>query len=224
MGDELGLSKEEFTIVAYDLPGFGRSKIAPNVKCDPTLAYYELAAEVGAKLMAKLGFKTYAVGGWSDGARVASLLAINHQARVDALVLWGFVPVGDKQSSYAIARTRDVSIWNPTMLENYSSVYGEHEFSELWHHYVDFTIAALESEDEELFDIREKLCAIKCPTMILHGTQDPIISYNDHIKPLKMQIYDSDITQFKGLSHNIHQADPNQFNQVLTTFVTSLRA
>lgn len=209
-------------MVALDLPGFGRSELDVEEKSDPTLEYFEMAASVAAKLMSKLNYKTYSLAGWSDGARVASLLAARHQSRVNALILWAFVPVMDKRSSEAIARTRDTSIWEPKALELYQSVYGEQQFSDLWHKYVDFVVQALELP--ERFDIRDELCKIKCPTLILHGSNDPIVNYQEHVKPLEMQIYDSDIMQFKGMSHNIHQAEPKRFNQVLTTFVTSLKA
>lgn len=227
LDEESGLSKDEFTIVAFDLPCFGRSntdniKLPDDLKGDPTLEYYEFCAEIGAKLMAKLNHKTYSVGGWSDGARVACLLAIKHQSRVNSLLLWGFVPIMDELSCRAIARTRDTSIWDPQIKEYYSSVYGEQNFSDLWRKYVDFIISTLELT--ETFDIRDQLNQIKCPTLIMHGTNDPIVNFNEHVKPLEMQIYDSDIIQFNGLAHNIHQADPNRFNQILTTFVTSIRA
>lgn len=172
--------------------------------------------------MRKLNHKTYSVAGWSDGARVASLLAIKHQSRVNALLLWGFVPIMDKQSCEAVARTRDTSCWDPEVREFYSSVYGEQRFSDLWRKYVDFIVATLEYPVQ--FDIRQELYKIKCPVLILHGTRDPIVNFSEHVKPLEMQIYDSDILQFKGMAHNIHQADPNQFNRVLSTFVTSVRA
>lgn len=222
MNKDLGLSDKEFTVVAYDLPGFGKSQQKEKeFKTDPSRDYFELAASVGAKLMAKLGHKTYAVGGWSDGARVAALLAINNQARVDALVLWGFVPVMDKRSAQAIARTRDTKIWDPNVLQLYSSVYGDQEFDELWHHYVDYVVAALEYECQ--FDVRQELSQIKCPTLLLHGDNDPIVDFKSHVKPLEMQIYDSDIMRFKGVAHNIHQASPSRFNKVISTFVTSVR-
>lgn len=224
--EDCGLSKEEFTVVAYDLPGYGRSgevKLPDEkMKEEPSLEYYELCARIGATLMAKLNHRTYSVGGWSDGARVAALLAIKYQSRVDALLLWGFVPVMDELSCRAIARTRDTSTWDEQVREYYSSIYGEQKFSDLWRKYVDFIISTLELP--ERFDIRGELCKIKCPTLILHGTKDPIVNFNEHVKPLEMQIYDSDIMQFDGLAHNIHQADPDTFNQILTTFVTSVRA
>lgn len=225
LDEEYGLNKDEFTIVAFDLPCFGRSNVGQlpgDLKDDPTLEYYEFCAEIGSKLMRKLDYKTYSVGGWSDGARIACLLAIKYQSRVDSLLLWGFVPIMDELSCRAIAKTRDTSIWDPQIKEYYSSVYGEQKFSDLWRKYVDFIISTLELK--ETFDIRDQLNKIKCPTLILHGSNDPIVNYNKHVKPLEMQIYDSDIIQFNGLAHNIHQADPNRFNQILTTFVTSIRA
>lgn len=224
LGPKFGLSKEEFTIVAYDLPGYGKSQPrAEEKKFDPTLSYFELCARVGAKLMSFLEHKTYSIAGWNDGARVASLLAVDFRSRVNALILWGFLPVLDKETANAIARTRDTSTWNAEIRENYSSVYGDQLFSDLWRKYVDFIIASLDTP-EHVFDIRQRLSSIKCPTLILYGNQDPIVNYEQHVKPLEMLIYDSELITFKGLSHNIHQANPGQFNRVVTSFVTSVRA
>lgn len=218
------MSKEQFTIVAYDLPGYGKSAPrAEEKKFDPTLCYFELCARVGSKLMAQLGHKTYSIAGWNDGARVASLLAVESQSRVNALILWGFIPVLDMDTAQAIARTRDTSTWNAEIRNNYTGVYGDQLFSDLWRKYVDYIIASLD-EPDRVFDIRAKLSAIKCPTLIMHGSEDPIVSYEQHVKPLEMLIYDSELITFKGLAHNIHQSNPSRFNQLVTSFVTSVRA
>lgn len=223
LGPKFGLSKEEFTIVAYDLPGFGRSeRKGKDSNFDPTLEFFELCALVGAKLMSSLGHKTYSIAGWNDGARVASLLAATNESRVNALILWGFVPMMDKATAGAISRTRDTSTWNGEVREYYSSVYGDQLFGDLWRKYVDYVIASLDLPDR--FDIRSRLSAIKCPTLIMYGSEDPIVSYEQHVKPLEMLIYDSELITFKGLAHNIHQANPGQFNQLVTRFVTNVRA
>lgn len=224
MDNECGFSEQDFTIVAPDLPGYGRSElISDNSKpCEPTLEYFQLCSDVCAKLMSELNYKTYSVGGWNDGARVAALLAIKCQARVNSLILWGFSPIMDQKSCLAIARVRDTSMWEPSILKSYSDVYGEQQFSELWRKYVDFVVKTLELPDT--FDIRHNLCQIKCPTLVLHGSEDPIISYQDHVKPIEMQIYDSEIKQFNGAAHNIHQADPIGFNQITAKFVASIAA
>lgn len=212
----MDLSK--FTIVTYDLPGFGKSTIIEGFTTDPTLEYFKVAAQVGSKLMSELGFKTYSLGGWSDGARVACLLAAECQSRVNTLLLWSFLPAIDTESSWAFSRTRDIGTWNPEALEIYSSVYGEQEFSEKWRKYVDYLVSTL--EQSERLDLKHNLSAIKCPTLILHGSRDPIVKFQEHVEPLEKLIYDSNIKQIKGLAHNIHQADPKQFNRVLTDFVT----
>lgn len=232
MSEEFGLNKNDFTLVAYDLPNYGKSKVTSVTKDRygkiikfnnlPSMEYFELCARLGAKLMSFLNFKTYSVCGWSDGARVASLLAIKYQSRVDSLLLWGFVPIMDEQSCEAVARTRDTSTWNPKVLEFYSDVYGEQKFSELWKEYVDFLISTLEQPVQ--FDLREQLKHIKCPTMILHGSEDPIVDFRKHVKPLHMQIYDSEIVQIPDMAHNIHQAYPEKFNTLLTTLITTVKA
>lgn len=214
---------ECFTLVALDLPGCGKSELVPKIKCEPTLEYLSYCAQTCAKLMSKLGHKTYSVAGWNDGARVAAILAIECQSRVDALILWGFAAHMDKRSCLALARTRDVSTWDEGVLQLYTSVYGRDCFSDLWRKYVDYIVSTLELEEQERFDVRDRLNLIKCPTLILHGGKDPIIDFETLVKPLEMQIYDSDIVQFPDSAYNIHQADVHQFNQAMTSFVMGVR-
>lgn len=213
----------QFSLVTLDLPGCGQSEISDAIKVEPNLEYFEYCAQTCASLMSKLGRKTYSVAGWNDGARVASLLAVKCQSRVDALILWGFAPQMDKRSCLALAKTRDISTWDDTILQLYTSVYGRDNFSDLWHKYVDYIVSTLELPEQERFDVRDRLNLIKCPTLILHGSKDPIIDFETHVKPLDMQIYDSDIVQFRGSAYNIHQADVNQFNRAMTTFVMGVR-
>lgn len=239
MSDEFGLSKHDYTLVAFDLPAYGRSKELLSTNKDrkedynriegrrikkfnnmPTLEYFEFCSKVGFELMKLLGYKTYSICGWNDGARIACLLAINYQSRVNSLLLWGFVPIMDKHSCEAVSRTRDTGTWDEKILSYYTDVYGEKNFSKLWKEYVDYIISTLELTKH--FDIREQLKQIKCPTMILYGESDSIVDYKSHVEPLHMQIYDSDIVRLPDLAHNIHQANPLKFNFLLNTFMTSV--
>lgn len=220
MSDDNKLDLEKFTVVAYDLPGYGLSEAWENSSNEPTLEYFRLAAQVGAQLMSKLGFRTYSVGGWSDGARVACLLAIKFRSRVNSLLLWSFLPLIDRQSCWAFSRTRDIGTWDSNALELYTSVYGEQEFSLRWRQYVDYLVSTLETKSR--LNMMSMLSDIKCPTMIVYGSCDPIVKFQEHVEPLEKLIYDSSIYQFKGMAHNIHQANPLQFNQLLTDFVTCI--
>lgn len=197
------------------------SKSTPH-KREFLLESFERDADLAAKLMRHLNYKTYSVLGWSDGAKVASLIAIKHPSRVDNLIIWGFTAHMDKKSCQAIGKTRDVETWEPSMLKIYQDCYGVEQFTDLWHRYVDFVVWTLEFE--ERFDIRHRLNTIKCPTLIVHGQNDPLVDYNDHIKPLDFQIYDSNIKTFPRASHNLHQAYPKQFNELVSQFIISSRA
>lgn len=207
--------------MAPDLPGCGGSELVGEEldSCEPCLEYFELCAQVCGQLMSKLGFKTYSIGGWDDGARVGALMAISFQSRCNALILWGFAPKMDKEWSLATARVRDTGSWEPEVLQNYTNVYGEQTFSEMWRKYVDFVVKALELP--ETFDISSRLSKIKCPTLVLHGSHDPIISWSSHVQPIEMQIYDSHLKQFPKLAHNLHQADPARFNPLIEQFVAT---
>lgn len=224
-----GIDLEAFTLVLFDLPGFGLSQHEGDhadqehhhhnekSRDNPTMEYFENCANIGASLMAHLQFKTYSVAAWSDGARVASLLAVEQPSRVNSLLLWSFLPTIQPSSSWALARTRDISTWDQSALKFYTDVYGEHEFSEKWRKYVDWLVSA--TDESHHFDIRPILSKIKCPTLILHGAVDPIVDFREVVVPLERVIPDSNIEQLRGLSHNLHQADSCRFNQVLTSFV-----
>lgn len=212
-----GLSRKLFTIIALDLVGYGKSDSEER-----DLSYHALErdAKICSKLMAELNHKTYSVCGWDEGARVAAILAIENQSRVNSLILLGFTPMMDEESSKAIGKTRDTSAWDKDILALYSDSYGEQRFSSLWRKYVDYTISNLESSDQ--FDIRDKLHKIKCPTLICYGTRDPIVNYSKHVLPVQENIYDSEIAEFKDAAHNIHQARATEFNEMLTKFVLSV--
>lgn len=220
---------KRFTIVLLDLPGYGLSDPPPEIydkygrkvglKVNPTMEYFKNCSKLSVGLMTLLKIKTYSVAAWSDGARVACLIAIENPSRVNSLILWSFLPTNQARSSWALAKTRDIQTWDQEALKFYTDVYGESEFSDKWRKYVDWLVAS--SENDEQFDIRPELNKIKCPTFILHGSQDPIINYREEIEPLERMINDSYVDQLKGLSHNMHQADPCKFNHLLTQFVLS---
>lgn len=223
-GHDVSDSNQLLTIVTLDLPGQGRSELKhPEMeKAAPVMLYFRFCGQVCGKLMEQLGHRTYSVGGWSDGARVAALLAIERQSRVNCLLLWGFVPVMDDLSVNAISRVRDTNVWDPNVLETYVSVYGEQRFSELWRQYVDFIVSNLDLN--ERFDIRDELKKIKCPTVVLHGTFDPLVDYKAHVEPIEMQIYDSEIVQINGAPHNMHQAQSDKFNRAFAQLINLVSA
>jgi haloacetate dehalogenase len=79
---------EDFTIVAADLPGYGRS--APTA----TGSKREMAA-VLVEVMADLGFERFFLAGHDRGGRCAYRLALDSPDRVDRLAVLDIVPTAE---------------------------------------------------------------------------------------------------------------------------------
>src|SRR5438105_12918036 len=67
---------DDFTVIAADLPGYGRSAPAP------TGSKRDMAA-ILVSVMEELGFEHFAVAGHDRGARCAYRLALDYPERVD---------------------------------------------------------------------------------------------------------------------------------------------
>jgi haloacetate dehalogenase len=82
---------ERCTVVAADLRGYGRSAKPPS---DPEhLAYSKrVMARDMVKVMAELGFASFAVAGHDRGGRVGYRMALDHPARVTRLAVLDIVP------------------------------------------------------------------------------------------------------------------------------------
>src|ERR1035437_7580421 len=75
-----------FSVIAPDPRGYGKSR--PPGRDYPS-DFLERDADDMAALMAAIGFDTFAVAGWSDGANSAALLASKYPDKVLKLVIWG---------------------------------------------------------------------------------------------------------------------------------------
>ena len=65
-----------------------------------------------ADLMAALGFRRFAIAGWSDGANGAVLLAATHPDRVTKLVIWGGNSFIRDDDVHRIEGVRDTAAWS----------------------------------------------------------------------------------------------------------------
>jgi haloacetate dehalogenase len=85
---------EQFTVIAADLPGYGRS-FRPLVTGDHSAhSKRALAADLLAA-MSELGHATFAVAGHDRGGRVAYRMALDHPASVSRLTVLDIVPTGE---------------------------------------------------------------------------------------------------------------------------------
>lgn len=80
------LDKNKLTIVAWDPPGYGKSR-PPKRTFDKNL--YHTYAKLAAELMNKLNISKYSLVGWSDGGITSLILAAKYPERIEGLVEWG---------------------------------------------------------------------------------------------------------------------------------------
>ena len=83
-----------FTIVAADLPGYGRSGYPPDEPGHAAMSKRSLARTFVA-VMRELGQETFAVIGHDRGARVAYRAALDHPEVVEAVAVLDIVPTGE---------------------------------------------------------------------------------------------------------------------------------
>ena len=82
-----------FTVVCADLRGYGRSGCPASAPDHAPYAKRAMAADM-VKVMARLGFKRFAVAGHDRGGRVAYRMALDHPGSVSRLAVLDLVPTG----------------------------------------------------------------------------------------------------------------------------------
>lgn len=88
------LLAEHFTVIAPDLPGYGRSSIPPL--SDDHAAYSKRSmAAAFVEMMRVLGHTTYFVAGHDRGGRVGYRMALDHPDRVQRLAVLDILPTSD---------------------------------------------------------------------------------------------------------------------------------
>ena len=152
--------------------------------------------------------------GFCDGAKSALIMAIEYPLAVKKLVIWGAMAYVTKDNIRSIFKSRDINKWNPRVKQRYEKVYGN-ELQTLWSDLVDnYTKIFLTKGDI----CKDSVHLIQCPTFILHGVNDPIVSLSDAMY-LKNEISNSQLYQFSEGSHDIHCQYVQEFNELVQNFL-----
>lgn len=201
-----------FEVIAPDPRGYGRSRLPER---DYPLDFYRRDAADMLALMAALGHRRFSVMGWSDGANVAVMMAAGEPGRVEKLVVFGGQSFLTAEEIAAFNAIRKIAAWSPRAAQAMRAVYGE-ALDELWDRYV--------AGQEALFDAggdlyRPLLAAIKCPTLVLHGAEDPLTP-GLHAEAIHRGIARSSLHIFPKGRHNIHIRYAEEFNGLVHAFLT----
>jgi len=223
-------------VVAMDLPGFGYSE-SPSE--DISIEYY---ARWTAKLMDILGIESAAVVGNSMGGFVSAELAIKFRERVQRLVfvsaaifwqnrrraqpLVQLARMSDAVVARALVRaTDDIATRRRLRYAALASAgfrYPQYVSDELAHEMVrsarrtDGFLPALEALAG--YDLEEELPKIGCPTLIVWGANDQLVSVKD-AERLEDLIPDSRRVVFERTGHVAMLERPERFNRLLREFL-----
>ncbi|XP_028169097.1 valacyclovir hydrolase [Ostrinia furnacalis] len=208
-----GFDRAQFTLVAWDPPGYGKSR--PPERDFPT-DFYEKDAEYAHEFMKALGILSYSLLGWSDGGISSMILAAKHPAAVRKMVVWGTNSFILPHELDLYQKIRDVNSWSKSMREPMIEVYGEELFAKYWAQWVDGMIALFRAKDGNICN--EMLKDIKCPTFILYGEKDPMVD-KVHASHLLTNITGSRLQLFPKGKHNIHIKYADEFNKSVQEFL-----
>ena len=228
-----------FPVVVYDGPGNGAS----DRTTDPTRYTGRAYAADAAAVLDECGVERAVVVGMSMGGRYAVELAALRPELVAGLVMIDpALPVAPKESDrqHAAERFLDPAPEHPDGWERYNLAYWHahyHEFTE-WFFQQCFPEphstkvredavgwaaesgpAILEAEAAHPTGgrpVRELLAQVRCPTLVVHGDEDRVISYQIGVEAARLT--GGTLVTFAGSGHIPNLRDPVRFNLLLREF------
>lgn len=201
----------QYHIIAPDPRGYGQSRPPER---DFPLDFLQRDADDMAALMSALGYPTFNLAGWSDGANTALLLTLAYAARVRRLIVWGGNSCVLPEDLALYENVRDLSTWSPRMRAPLEAIYGD-SLQRLWSAWCDALHNIFHAGGELC---RQRLSAIRCPTLILHGAQDPMVP-DVHPRLLQEGIPQAQLQVFPEGKHNIHLRYAQEFNRLVHAFL-----
>jgi 3-oxoadipate enol-lactonase len=178
----LGLAAKA-RVIRIDLPGHGRSQ--------PSYDPYTLDDLVRAILerVDGIGIGRFAIGGVSIGGIIAQAIAIRHPKRVTHLLLSNTAAkIGSSETwsdRYRQVSEHGLAVLAPQLARRWIST----DFAEQNPKVVEYLIARLATMSVPAYlhavlilrnsDFRGDLSLITCPTLIIHGEKDPVLTLEE---------------------------------------------
>ena len=222
-----GLS-DEFTVVAWDAPGAGRSSDPPET--------FGLAdwADCLAGFIAALGLGRPHVAGLSWGGGLALELYRRHRAIPRTLILvsagtgWGFLPpevVEKRLKTYLrnseLAPHQWVPAWVRTLLTEGASADMVDELTSILSQFHPAAMRVAMRAFAEA-DLRDVLAHIDVPTLLLYGDED-VRAPKDVWEPLHSSIPGSKLVVIPGVGHMIDMEAAERFNTEVRGFLRAVQ-
>uniref|UniRef100_A0A914W5R9 AB hydrolase-1 domain-containing protein n=1 Tax=Plectus sambesii TaxID=2011161 RepID=A0A914W5R9_9BILA len=124
-----GFDHEEFTMVAWDPPGYGKSTVEGYRRCIPHEC--KLDAAKAHKLMKQLGLLPFSVLGWSEGGVTALHIAHKAPNTVSKVIIWGAPSYVTKEEVALSERRTQLNVFSPETKSRLITEYGEAELEDM---------------------------------------------------------------------------------------------
>jgi valacyclovir hydrolase len=203
---------ERCRVIAPDLRGYGRSSPPRDFPLD----FYERDAADMAALLRYTGLYPAHVLGWSDGAIVALVLAVTEPELVRTLVIVSGEARILPQEREGWRLLVDTSKWSESALRRFIEEQGPQNWPGIFDRLLAGYHAVLERRGGEI--ISSRLHEIRCPTLIVHGEDDPIVPVV-HAYEMAQRIPGAWLSVFPGCGHFPHREREEDFRERVLAFL-----
>ncbi|XP_054157230.1 valacyclovir hydrolase-like [Oppia nitens] len=170
---------DQFTLIAIELPVNQLFLLYKVLKLIYLFIYYQT-----------LGYEKFQVFGWSEGSRVALVLAADYPDVVTDLVVLALPTYATEVHNKNMLMTKNIDNWDKTMIDRYLTVYKDRaELQNLWRRHIIFV-----DNFPQLFPkgiCYNKYDSIKCRILLLHGDRvrvwDPLVQL-EHVEHLQANL------------------------------------
>ncbi|EZA57346.1 valacyclovir hydrolase [Ooceraea biroi] len=202
------LDRENFTIVAWEPPGYGKSR-PPDNKTFPD-NFHQRDAAWAHSLMKTLDYSKFSLLGFGDGGTTALLLAATYPQSIRKMIVFGARSyIHQNEIAHCDNIGRRIEDLVPTeVCTDY--------FQKTWTEWVNTMKRLYVVQNGNL--CQEALAKIKCPTLIIHGFEDKFVVPDQQLH-LSQNIVNSRTYMFKKPPHDIYQKYPEVFNHKMTKFL-----
>lgn len=168
----------EYRLIVPDLPGHGRSRLAPGERLTVSGA-----AEAVLTLLDELSVERAHWLGSSMGGAVALWVALTAPDRVEKLILFRTGYRSDPASHAEVQRMAQPSTWELWRLDRWmSQQHAPQGGAEAWHEVTRRVVEAFDPATTEHAHDLGDLATIKAPTFVIAGDRDPVVPLNQVIE------------------------------------------
>jgi len=213
--DYFGKEGSGFTVVSFDVRGYGESRNVERPKSDALIT----DAKDGHELMKALSLNEFSVLGSCNGGTASLILAALFPQSVKNVVTFGTRSYITDEDVKMNEEFRNLETWSLQAKDELISVYGSFSsLQNIWSEWLDTFSNYRKINNGDL--CTTMLSEISCPTLIIQGGQDrmcPLV----HAEYLKSHVKDSCLVVVQHGGHLLHIKLQQEFNEVVEEFLTS---